>query len=316
MKIAKNITDLIGNTPMLELNRFMAATGTNTGARILAKLEYFNPAGSVKDRVGYAMIIDAEKSGLLRLGGTIIEPTSGNTGVGIAMTAAARGYKAVFTMPETMSAERRMLLSALGAEIVLTPGAEGMQGAVNCAKEIQAATPNSIILQQFSNPANPTAHERTTAEEIWHDTDGQIDIIVAGVGTGGTISGTARGLKRHNPAIKAFAVEPTSSPLLSKGTAGPHAIQGIGANTIPDNFDREIIDGIICVPDDDAIKTSRMLASNEGLLVGISSGAAAWAALQLACKQENAGKTIVVILPDTGERYLSTKLYDYENYPL
>lgn len=316
MKIAKNITDLIGNTPMLELNRFMAATGTNTGARILAKLEYFNPAGSVKDRVGYAMIIDAEKSGLLRLGGTIIEPTSGNTGVGIAMTAAARGYKAVFTMPETMSAERRMLLSALGAEIVLTPGAEGMQGAVNCAKEIQAATPNSIILQQFSNPANPAAHERTTAEEIWHDTDGQIDIIVAGVGTGGTISGTARGLKRHNPAIKAFAVEPTSSPLLSKGTAGPHAIQGIGANFIPDNFDREIIDGIICVPDDDAIKTSRMLASNEGLLVGISSGAAAWAALQLACKQENAGKTIVVILPDTGERYLSTKLYDYENYPL
>ena len=316
MKIAKNITDLIGNTPMLELNRFMAATGTNTGARILAKLEYFNPAGSVKDRVGYAMIIDAEKSGLLRLGGTIIEPTSGNTGVGIAMTAAARGYKAVFTMPETMSAERRMLLSALGAEIVLTPGAEGMQGAVNRAKEIQAATPNSIILQQFSNPANPAAHERTTAEEIWHDTDGQIDIIVAGVGTGGTISGTARGLKRHNPAIKAFAVEPASSPLLSKGTAGPHAIQGIGANFITDNFDREIIDGIICVPDDDAIKTSRMLASNEGLLVGISSGAAAWAALQLACKQENAGKTIVVILPDTGERYLSTKLYDYENYPL
>ncbi len=316
MKIAKNITDLIGNTPMLELNRFMAATGTNTGARILAKLEYFNPAGSVKDRVGYAMVIDAEKSGLLRPGGTIIEPTSGNTGVGIAMTAAARGYKAVFTMPETMSAERRMLLSALGAEIVLTPGAEGMQGAVNRAKEIQAATPNSIILQQFSNPANPAAHERTTAEEIWHDTDGQIDIIVAGVGTGGTISGTARGLKRHNPAIKAFAVEPASSPLLSKGTAGPHAIQGIGANFIPDNFDREIIDGIICVPDDDAIKTSRMLASNEGLLVGISSGAAAWAALQLACKQENAGKTIVVILPDTGERYLSTKLYDYENYPL
>lgn len=316
MKIAKNITDLIGNTPMLELNRFMAATGTNTGARILAKLEYFNPAGSVKDRVGYAMVIDAEKSGLLRPGGTIIEPTSGNTGVGIAMTAAARGYKAVFTMPETMSAERRMLLSALGAEIVLTPGAEGMQGAVNRAKEIQAATPNSIILQQFSNPANPAAHERTTAEEIWHDTDGQIDIIVAGVGTGGTISGTARGLKRHNPAIKAFAVEPASSPLLSKGTAGPHAIQGIGANFIPDNFDREIIDGIICVPDDDAIKTSRMLATNEGLLVGISSGAAAWAALQLACKQENAGKTIVVILPDTGERYLSTKLYDYENYPL
>ena len=199
MKIAKNITDLIGNTPMLELNRFMAATGTNTGARILAKLEYFNPAGSVKDRVGYAMVIDAEKSGLLRPGGTIIEPTSGNTGVGIAMTAAACGYKAVFTMPETMSAERRMLLSALGAEIVLTPGAEGMQGAVNRAKEIQAATPNSIILQQFSNPANPAAHERTTAEEIWHDTDGQIDIIVAGVGTGGTISGTARGLKRQEP---------------------------------------------------------------------------------------------------------------------
>ena len=316
MKIARNITDLIGNTPLLELNRFMAATGTNTGARILAKLEYFNPAGSVKDRVGYAMVIDAEESGLLKPGGTIIEPTSGNTGVGIAMTAAARGYKAIFTMPETMSAERRMLLSALGAEIALTPGAEGMQGAVNRAKEIQAGTPNSIILQQFSNPANPSAHEKTTAEEIWRDTDGKIDILVAGVGTGGTISGTARGLKRHNPAIKAFAVEPASSPLLSKGTAGPHAIQGIGANFIPDNFDREIIDGIICVPDDDAIKTSRMLATNEGLLVGISSGAAAWAALQLACKQENAGKTIVVILPDTGERYLSTKLYDYENYPL
>lgn len=316
MKIAQNITDLIGNTPLLELNRFMSAAHANTNVRILAKLEYFNPAGSVKDRVGYAMVIDAEESGLLKPGGTIIEPTSGNTGVGIAMTAAARGYKAIFTMPETMSAERRMLLSALGAEIVLTPGAEGMQGAVDRAKEIQAGTPNSIILQQFSNPANPSAHEKTTAEEIWRDTGGQIDIIVAGVGTGGTISGTARGLKRHNPDIKAFAVEPASSPLLSKGTAGPHAIQGIGANFVPDNFNKEIVDGIICVPNDDAIKTSRMLATSEGLLVGISSGAAAWAALQLAGKPENTGKTIVAVLPDTGERYLSTKLYDYENYPL
>lgn len=316
MKIAQNITDLIGNTPLLELNRFMSAAHANTNVRILAKLEYFNPAGSVKDRVGYAMVIDAEESGLLKPGGTIIEPTSGNTGVGIAMTAAARGYKAIFTMPETMSAERRMLLSALGAEIVLTPGAEGMQGAVDRAKEIQAGTPNSIILQQFSNPANPSAHEKTTAEEIWRDTRGQIDIIVAGIGTGGTISGTARGLKRHNPDIKAFAVEPASSPLLSKGTAGPHAIQGIGANFVPDNFNKEIVDGIICVPNDDAIKTSRMLATSEGLLVGISSGAAAWAALQLAGKPENTGKTIVAVLPDTGERYLSTKLYDYENYPL
>ncbi len=316
MKIAQNITDLIGNTPLLELNRLMAATGENTNARILAKLEYFNPAGSVKDRVGYAMVIDAEESGLLKPGGTIIEPTSGNTGVGIAMTAAARGYKAVFTMPETMSAERRMLLSALGAEIVLTPGTEGMQGAVDRAKEIQARTPNSIILQQFANPANPAIHEKTTAEEIWRDTDGKVDIIVAGVGTGGTISGTAKRLKRHNPGIKAFAVEPASSPLLSKGTAGPHLIQGIGANFVPANFNKDIVDGIICVPNDEAIKTSRMLASNEGLLVGISSGAATWAALQLASKPENAGKTIVAILPDTGERYLSTKLYDYENYPL
>ena len=316
MKIAKNITDLIGNTPMLELNRFMAATGTNTGARILAKLEYFNPAGSVKDRVGYAMVIDAEKSGLLRPGGTIIEPTSGNTGVGIAMTAAARGYKAVFTMPETMSAERRMLLSALGAEIVLTPGAEGMQGAVNRAKEIQAATPNSIILQQFSNPANPQAHIATTSQEIWEDTDGKADILVAGVGTGGTVSGIGKGLKQHNPDIKIIAAEPASSPILNGGKPGPHKIQGIGANFIPNNYDASIVDEVIDVPDNEAIKTSRLLGTREGLLVGISSGAAVWAALQVALRKENEDKCIVAILPDTGERYLSTELYDYDKLPL
>lgn len=312
--LANNITELIGRTPMLELHNIAAHLGLK--ARIIVKLEYFNPAGSIKDRIAKAMIDDAEQSGRLHPGGTIIEPTSGNTGVGIAMNAAARGYTAIMTMPETMSVERQLLLKALGAKVVLTPGATGMQGAVDKAEELHRNTPNSVILQQFSNPANPRIHQATTAQEIWEDTDGNIDIFVAGVGTGGTVSGTGKGLKQHNPSIKVVAAEPASSPLLAGGKAGPHMIQGIGANFIPQNYDATIVDEIIDVPDNEAIKTSRMLGTREGLLVGISSGAAMWAALQLAARKENAGKTIVAVLPDTGERYLSTKLYDYENYPL
>lgn len=312
--LANNITELIGRTPMLELHNIVAHLGLK--ARIIVKLEYFNPAGSIKDRIAKAMIDDAEQSGRLHPGGTIIEPTSGNTGVGIAMNAAARGYTAIMTMPETMSVERQLLLKALGAKVVLTPGATGMQGAVDKAEELHRNTPNSVILQQFSNPANPRIHQATTAQEIWEDTDGNIDIFVAGVGTGGTVSGTGKGLKQHNPSIKVVAAEPASSPLLAGGKAGPHMIQGIGANFIPQNYDATIVDEIIDVPDNEAIKTSRMLGTREGLLVGISSGAAMWAALQLAARKENAGKTIVAVLPDTGERYLSTKLYDYENYPL
>lgn len=312
--LAKNITELIGNTPMLELNNI--AKELELKARIIAKLEYFNPAGSIKDRVAKSMIDDAELSGKLKPGGTIIEPTSGNTGVGIAMNAAARGYKAIMTMPETMSVERQMLLKALGAKVVLTPGANGMQGAVDKAEELQRNTPNSVILQQFSNPANPQIHESTTAPEIWKDTQGEIDIFVAGVGTGGTISGTGEELKRLKPNVKIVAVEPESSPLLTEGHAGPHMIQGIGANFIPANYNASTVDEIIDVPDNEAIKTSRMLGVHEGLLVGISSGAAVWAAIQLARRKENAGKCIVAILPDTGERYLSTKLYDVENYPI
>lgn len=312
--LANNITELIGRTPMLELHNIVAHLGLK--ARIIVKLEYFNPAGSIKDRIAKAMIDDAEQSGRLHPGGTIIEPTSGNTGVGIAMNAAARGYTAIMTMPETMSVERQLLLKALGAKVVLTPGATGMQGAVDKAEELHRNTPNSVILQQFSNPANPRIHQATTAQEIWEDTDGNIDIFVAGVGTGGTVSGTGKGLKQHNPSIKVVAAEPASSPLLAGGKAGPHMIQGIGANFIPQNYDATIVDEIIDVPDNEAIKTSRMLGTREGLLVGISSGAAMWAALQLAARKENAGKTIVAVFPDTGERYLSTKLYDYENYPL
>ena len=312
--IANNITELIGKTPMLELHNI--AKIYNIKAHIVAKLEYFNPAGSIKDRVAKSMIDDALASGKLHEGGTIIEPTSGNTGVGIAMNAAARGFKAIMTMPDTMSLERQMLLKALGAQVVLTPGSKGMQGAVDKAEELQRNTPNSIVLQQFSNPANPKAHIKTTAQEIWEDTDGNIDILIAGVGTGGTVSGIGKGLKQHNPNIKIIAAEPASSPILNGGKPGPHKIQGIGANFIPDNYDASIVDEVIDVPDNEAIKTSRLLGTQEGLLVGISSGAAVWTALQVAARKENEGKCIVAILPDTGERYLSTELYDYDKLPL
>ena len=284
-KIAKKLTDLIGNTPLLEVERYSNAE--NIEATILAKLEYFNPAGSVKDRVAYSMIIDAENKGLLKPNGTIIEPTSGNTGVGIAFVAATRGYKAIFTMPDTMSQERQMLLKALNAQVVLTPGSEGMAGAIKKAEELNEEIPNSIILQQFANIANPTAHIGTTAKEIWEDTEGKIDIFVAGVGTGGTISGTGYGLKAHNPNIKIIAVEPDASPMISEGRAAPHKIQGIGANFVPETFNRAIVDEVIRVKDDDAILTSRKLSQTEGLLVGISSGAAMWAATELAKRPEN-----------------------------
>ena len=313
-KIYQKLTDLIGNTPLLRLNKLTERPEIK--AEVVVKLEYFNPGGSVKDRIALAMIEDAERSGRLKPGATIIEPTSGNTGVGIAWTAIVKGYKAILTMPETMSEERKKLLRARGAELVLTPGAAGMKGAIDKANELHAQIPGSIILQQFDNPANREAHEKTTAEEIWRDTDGKIDILVAGVGTGGTLSGTAAALKKHNPSIKAYAVEPDSSPVLSGGKAGPHKIQGIGANFVPGNFVRENVDGIIRVKDDNAIKTGRELSLCEGLLTGISSGAAVWAALELAKKPENAGKRIVAILPDTGERYLSTVLYAFSEYPL
>lgn len=313
-KIANSLTDLVGNTPLLELAKYDAAE--NVPATIIAKLEYFNPAGSVKDRIALAMVEAAEAAGTLKAGGTIIEPTSGNTGVGIAMVAAAKGYKAILTMPDSMSLERRNLLKALGAQLVLTPGADGMKGAVEKALALNKETPNSVILQQFENPANPAIHEKTTAEEIWRDTEGKIDIFVAGVGTGGTVSGTGAGLKKHNAGIKVVAVEPETSPVLSGGKPGPHKIQGIGANFIPKNYNADIVDEVLQVPNDAAILTSRKLAKNEGLLVGISAGAAVWAATQLAKRPENAGKRIVALLPDTGERYLSTVLYQFEEYPL
>lgn len=317
-KIMENIrtelTALIGNTPMLKLSKI--TDSPDIKAEVIVKLEYFNPGGSVKDRIALAMIEDAERSGLLKPGATIIEPTSGNTGVGLAWVAIVKGYKTILTMPETMSDERKSLLRARGAELVLTPGAKGMQGAVDKAEELRDKIPGSIILQQFDNPANRAMHEKTTAEEIWRDTDGHVDILVAGVGTGGTLCGTAAGLKRHNPSLKAYAVEPDSSPVLSGGKAGPHKIQGIGANFIPGNFVREYVDGVIRVKNDDAIRTGRELSLREGLLVGISSGAAAWAALELARKPENAGKRIVAVLPDIGERYLSTELYAFDSYPL
>ena len=310
MNIKRNLTELIGNTPLLAITRW---GGKPLGAEVVAKLEYFNPGGSVKDRAAFAMIEDAEGKGLLKPGATIIEPTSGNTGVGLAWVASVKGYKLVLTMPETMSLERRSLLKALGAQLVLTPGAEGMSGAIRKAEEIREATPGAVILQQFDNPANPLAHERTTAEEIWRDTDGQVDIFVASVGTGGTLTGTARGLKRHNPSIRAIAVEPASSPVLSGGKAGAHKIQGIGAGFIPKNYDASVVDGIIQVTNEEAFHTSRELARQEGVLVGISSGAAMYAALQLARLPENRGKCIVVLLPDTGERYLSTELFSLED---
>jgi cysteine synthase A len=313
-KIAKRLTDLVGNTPLLELGNY--ARSQQAGARIIGKLEYFNPLGSVKDRVALAMIENAEVRGVLKSGSVIIEPTSGNTGIGLAYVSAIKGYRLILTMPETMSLERRNLLKALGAELVLTPGAQGMKGAIVRAEELQGEIPDAVILQQFENPANPAVHHRTTAEEIWRDTGGQVDILVASVGTGGTVSGTGRRLRALNPAIRVIAVEPAASPVLSGGAPGPHKIQGIGAGFVPKTFDAAVPDEIIAVADDDAIRTSRGLAKTEGLLVGISSGAAVFAARELALRPENAGKTIVAILPDTGERYLSTVLYAFDEYPL
>lgn len=313
-KKVSNITELVGNTPLLELTKYNANEHIN--ATIIAKLEYFNPASSVKDRTALSMIEDAESKGLLPAGGTIIEPTSGNTGIGIAFVAVAKGYKAIFTMPETMSIERRNLLKALGAEIVLTPGAKGMTGAIEKAEQLQREIPGSVILQQFANDSNPRIHYRTTGPEIWNGTEGKVDIFVAGVGTGGTVSGVGKFLKEKNPNIKIVAVEPAESAVLSGGTPNPHKIQGIGAGFIPANYDAKVVDEVIPVPGDEAIRTSRKLTRTEGILVGISSGAAVYAATLLAKRPENRGKTIVALLPDTGERYLSTVLYDFENYPL
>ena len=313
-KIAKQLTDLVGNTPLMELSNYNKSKGLK--ARLIVKLESFNPAGSVKDRVALAMIEDAETSGLLKPGATIIEPTSGNTGIGLAFVAASKGYKLILTMPDTMSVERRNLLKALGAEVVLTPGANGMKGAIARAEELKAATPGAVILQQFDNPANPAMHERTTGQEIWRDTEGHVDIFVAGVGTGGTVSGVGAALKKHNPAVKVVAVEPTDSPVLSGGAPGAHKIQGIGAGFVPKNYNPAVVDEILQVTNDDAIRTGRELAQKEGLLVGISSGAAVSAATRLALLPENEGKTIVALLPDTGERYLSTLLYAFDEYPL
>lgn len=313
-QIAKKLTDLIGNTPLLELASFSKQKGLE--ATIIGKLEYFNPLSSVKDRIANAMIEDAEQKGLLKADSEIIEPTSGNTGIGLAFVAAAKGYKLTLTMPETMSIERRNLLKALGANIVLTPGPAGMKGAIAKAEELQKENPKGIILQQFANPANPAIHKKTTAEEIWKDTDGEVDIFVAGVGTGGTVSGVGEALKAKNPNVKIVAVEPSDSPVLSGGNPGPHKIQGIGAGFIPAAYNASVVDEVFQVSNDDAIRTSRELASTEGLLVGISSGAATYAALQLALRPENKGKKIVVLLPDTGERYLSTVLYAFEEYPL
>ncbi len=313
-KIAKQLTNLIGNTPLLELQAF--GKSEKLDATVIAKLEYFNPAGSVKDRIAYAMIEDAERRGAIHPGDTIIEPTSGNTGVGLAFVSAVKGYKLILTMPETMSIERRNLVKAYGAEVVLTPGSAGMKGAIAKAEELRDSIKGSVILQQFENPANPAMHYNTTGPEILQQTDGDIDIFVAGVGTGGTVSGIGKYLKEHKKGIKIVAVEPESSAVLSGEPAGTHKIQGIGAGFVPKTFSREAVDEIFKVPNDAAILTSRKLAATEGLLVGISSGAAAYAAAELAKKPENKGKKIVALLPDTGERYLSTILYDFENYPL
>lgn len=310
-RIAHTVLELIGHTPLVEINTITAQDGAQ--AKILAKLEYFNPGGSIKDRAAFNMVEAAEKQGLLLPGATIIEPTSGNTGVGLALVAAVNGYQLILTMPETMSLERRLLLQARGAKLVLTPGAEGMAGAIAKAKELCASIPGSIILQQFDNPANPEAHTKSTALEIWDDTDGKVDAVVAGVGTGGTISGLGEVLKQKNPAIKMVAVEPASSPVLSGGKAGPHKLQGIGAGFVPKNFKRELVDEIITVSNEDAMDTARRLSTTEGVLVGISSGAAMFAAIELGKHPEFKGKTIVVILPDTGERYLSTELFNPQN---
>lgn len=313
-KIAKQLTELIGGTPLLELNKFSASKGLQKP--LIAKVEYFNPGGSVKDRIALAMIEDAEQKGLLKPGATIIEPTSGNTGVGLALVSAVKGYKLILTMPETMSIERRNLVKAYGAEVRLTSGKDGMAGAIRAAEELRDSIPGSIILQQFENPANPAKHYATTAHEIWDDTDGKIDIFVAGVGTGGTISGIGKFLKEKNPNVKIIAVEPASSPVLNGGQSGPHKIQGIGAGFVPKTYDASVIDEVLDINNDDAIRTGRELAKQDGLLVGISSGAAAFGAALIAKRPENAGKTIVALLPDTGERYLSTVLYAFEEYPL
>lgn len=313
-KIAKQLTDLIGNTPLLELSKYSKAKGLETP--IIAKVEFFNPGGSVKDRIALAMIEDAEKKGLLKPGATIIEPTSGNTGVGLALVSAVKGYKLILTMPETMSIERRNLVKAFGAEVRLTSGKDGMPGAIKAAEELRNSIPGSIILQQFENAANPAKHYATTGPEIWEQTEGKIDIFVSGVGTGGTASGVAKYLKEKNPKIKVIAVEPKSSPVLNGGQSGPHKIQGIGAGFVPKTYNGDLIDEVFDVENDDAIRAGRELAQKDGLLVGISSGAAAYAASEIAKRPENKGKTIVALLPDTGERYLSTVLYAFEEYPL
>ena len=313
-KIAKQLTDLIGNTPLLELSKFSKAKGLETP--IIAKVEFFNPGGSVKDRIALAMIEDAEQKGLLKPGATIIEPTSGNTGVGLALVSAVKGYKLILTMPETMSIERRNLVKAYGAEVRLTSGKDGMPGAIKAAEALRDSIPGSIILQQFENGANPAKHYATTGPEVWAQTEGKIDIFVAGVGTGGTVSGVAKYLKEQNPNVKVIAIEPKSSPVLNGGQSGPHKIQGIGAGFVPTTYSGDLIDEVFDVENDDAIRTGRELAKYDGVLVGISSGAAAYAASEIAKRPENKGKTIVALLPDTGERYLSTVLYAFEEYPL
>ena len=313
-KIAKKLTELIGNTPLVELGTFSSKKGIETP--LIAKVEYFNPAGSVKDRIALAMIEDAEKKGILKPGATIIEPTSGNTGVGLALVSAVKGYHLILTMPETMSVERRNLVKAYGAEVRLTSGKDGMPGAIREAEALRDSIPGSIILQQFENPANPANHYATTGPEIWRDTEGKVDILVAGVGTGGTVSGTGKFLKEQKAGVKVIAVEPKSSPVLNGGQSGPHKIQGIGAGFVPKNYDNNVIDEVFDVENDDAIRTSREVAQQEGVLVGISAGAALFAAIQIAKRPENKGKKVVVLLPDTGERYLSTVLYAFEDYPL
>lgn len=313
-KVAENVLQLVGRTPLVALNKYSAWRGVETP--IVAKVEYFNPGGSVKDRIALAMIEAAEASGELQPGGTIIEPTSGNTGVGLALVAAVKGYRLILTMPETMSVERRNLVKAYGAEVKLTEGKAGMKGAIRAAEELKATIPGSIILGQFTNPANPERHYATTGPEIWRGTDGEVDIFVAGVGTGGTVSGVAKYLKEQNPAVKIVAVEPKESPVLSSGASGPHKIQGIGAGFVPETYDAKLIDEVVQVANDEAILAARQLAKTEGLLVGISSGAAAFAAASVALRPENKGKRVVTLLPDTGERYLSTVLYAFDEYPL